>query len=74
MIGRQKLKTSSKDHKTMKTSRLTKLLLLLSALAALSLSGCVMKQTTRDSRGVIQEEKYIIKRPVKNFIKNVEVE
>ena len=43
-------------------------------LVALFVSGCLMKQTTRDSRGVITEEKYIIKRPVKNVIKNLEVE
>lgn len=47
---------------------------LLFALGALSLSGCIMKQTTRDSRGVITDEKYIIKRPIKNFVENVEVE
>ena len=44
------------------------------ALLAIFLSGCVTKQTKTDSRGIIREEKYIIKRPVKNFIENVEFE
>ncbi len=74
MIGRQKFKTSSKEQKTMNTNKLTKLLLLLISLVGLSLSGCLMKQTTRDSKGMITEEKYIIKRPIKNVIKNLEVE
>jgi hypothetical protein len=43
-------------------------------LAALFVSGCLMKQTTRNSQGIITDEKYIIKRPVKNVIKNLEVE
>jgi hypothetical protein len=55
-------------------STLARLFIMASALIALSLSGCVMKQTTRDSQGRITDEKYIIKRPVKNFIQNVEVE
>ena len=44
------------------------------AFVALFLSGCLMKQTTRDSSGVVTDEKYIIKRPIKNVIKNLEVE
>jgi len=43
-------------------------------LAALSVCGCVTKRTVYDQNGVITDEKYIIKRPVKNFIQNVEVE
>ena len=43
-------------------------------LVALFMSGCLMKQTTRDSSGIIVEEKYIIKRPIKNVIQNLEVE
>jgi len=43
-------------------------------LIALSFCGCVYKQTTTNSQGAVTDEKYIIKRPVKNFIKNVEVE
>jgi hypothetical protein len=43
-------------------------------LAALFVSGCLMKRTTTNSAGVVTEEKYIITRPVKNAIKNIEVE
>ncbi len=43
------------------------------SLVALCLSGCVVKRTTTDEKGRT-DEKYIIKRPVKNFIENVEVE
>jgi len=43
-------------------------------LIALSFSGCVTKQTTTNSQGVVTDEKYIIKRPVKKFINNVEFE
>jgi hypothetical protein len=48
--------------------------LLLFMLAALSFCGCVTKRTTYDQNGVITDEKYIIKRPIKDFIQNVEVE
>ena len=41
---------------------------------ALFVSGCLMKQTTRDDRGIVTEEKYIIKRPIKNVIENLDVE
>ena len=37
-------------------------------------SGCVYKQETINAQGVIIDEKYIIKRPVKDFIKKVEFE
>ena len=37
------------------------------------LTSCVTKQTTTVN-GQFVEEKYVIKRPVKNFIQNVEVE
>jgi hypothetical protein len=43
-------------------------------LIALSLSGCVMKETKTDRRGVVTEEKYVIKRPVKEALENMEVE
>jgi hypothetical protein len=44
------------------------------AVVALSLSGCVMRETTTNSRGVVTDDKYIIKRPVKDFIEKVEFE
>lgn len=51
-----------------------KSLILIAALAPLTLlSSCVIKQTTT-REGAVVDEKYIIKRPVKNFIENVEVE
>ena len=43
-------------------------------LVALCMSGCLMKQTTTNSQGIVVDEKYIIKRPLKNIIKNLEVE
>jgi hypothetical protein len=43
-------------------------------LATLLLSGCLVKQTTTDHRGLVTDEKYIIKRPLKEAIKNMEVE
>jgi hypothetical protein len=43
------------------------------ALAALFLTGCVMKRTVTDEKGGTKE-KYIIKRPLKEFIKDVESE
>jgi hypothetical protein len=43
-------------------------------LVMLTFPGCVYKQTTTDHRGVVTDEKYIIKRPVKEFIENVEIE
>lgn len=48
-------------------------LIITSLLSYLFLTGCIMKQTTT-SNGAITDQKYIIKRPVKNFIDNVEVE
>lgn len=48
-------------------------LLLVCLVSFTALTGCVVKQTTtRD--GAFVEEKYVIKRPVKNFVENVEVE
>ena len=44
------------------------------AVVALSLSGCIYKQEKINSRGQVTEEKYIIKRPVKDFIEKVEFE
>ena len=44
------------------------------ALVTLTLSGCVYKKTVTDSRGVVVEDKYIIKRPVKDFVDKVEFE
>ncbi len=41
---------------------------------AFSLCGCVTQQTTYDRQGNVTDEKYIIHRPIKNFIENVEVE
>jgi len=49
------------------------ILIFASLLSYLILTGCITKQTTT-SNGAFVEEKYVIKRPVKNFIKNVEVE
>ena len=40
----------------------------------LSLSGCVTQQTTTNSEGVVIEDKYVIERPLKKFIKKVEFE
>ena len=37
-------------------------------------SGCVYKQETMNSQGQVTEEKYIIKRPVKDLIEKVEFE
>jgi hypothetical protein len=42
-------------------------------LSYLTLTGCITKQTTT-SNGAFVEEKYVIKRPVKNLIQNLEVE
>ena len=41
---------------------------------ALVCSSCVIKQTRTDSDGSVVDEKYIVKRPLKKFIKNVEFE
>ena len=43
-------------------------------LMTLVLSGCIMRETTTDSRGVVTDDKYIIKRPVKDFVEKVEFE
>ena len=50
-------------------------LLLLPALVlvALATTGCVTKRTVTKG-GQPVEEKYVVKRPVKNFINNVEFE
>ena len=42
-------------------------------ICAVSCSGCLMKRTTTDWKGQTQE-KYVIKRPVKKIITNLEVE
>jgi hypothetical protein len=39
----------------------------------LGISGCVTKRTVTE-RGHTVEEKYVVKRPVKKFINNVEFE
>lgn len=54
--------------------KLTCMKLSLLMLGALFLSGCLMKRTTTDHRGLVTEEKYIIKRPVKDALNNMEVE
>ena len=46
---------------------------LLITILTLSFQGCVVKRTT-ESGGRVTEEKYIVKRPVKNLIQNTEVE
>ena len=43
-------------------------------LVTLSFVGCVTRRTTRDSQGIVTEDKFIIKRPIKNFVNNVEME
>ena len=43
-------------------------------LIALCMTGCLVKRTTTNSVGIVTEEKYIITRPVKNAIENIEVE
>ena len=40
----------------------------------LVMCGCVTKQTTYDRSGAIEEEKYVIKRPLKKFVETVEFE
>jgi len=55
----------------MKTSMMKPIILIL---ATLSLVGCITRQTTRDSQGIVTDDKFIIKRPIKNFINNVEME
>jgi len=50
------------------------ILIFASLLSYLILTGCLTKQTTTTSSGALIEEKYVIKRPVKKFIQNVEVE
>lgn len=52
-------------------NKLTVLSLLIGA--TLPLASCVTKQTTRRA-GVVVDEKYVVKRPVKKFIETVEVE
>ena len=48
-------------------------LLILSGLSLASTS-CVTKRTVTDDRGVVVDESYVIHRPVKKFVENVEVE
>ena len=43
-------------------------------LISIILSGCIMRGTTTNSRGVVTGDKYIIKRPVKDFVEKVEFE
>jgi hypothetical protein len=43
-------------------------------LISIILSGCIMRETTTNSRGVVTDDKYIIKRPVKDFVEKVEFE
>ncbi|MFT5904585.1 MAG: hypothetical protein ACI9E1_000170 [Cryomorphaceae bacterium] len=52
---------------------LKKLTLLGLLLATASLTGCVTKRTTT-SNGAVTDEKYVVKRPIKKFINNVEFE
>lgn len=52
-------------------NKLPMLLLILGA--AVPLTSCVTKQTTTRG-GVVVDEKYVVKRPVKKFIDTVEVE
>jgi len=42
-------------------------------LSMITLTGCVTKQTTT-ANGVVIDEKYVVKRPVKKFIQTVEFE
>ena len=46
---------------------------LLIGILTFPLQGCVVKRTT-ESGGRVTEEKYIVKRPVKNLIQNTEIE
>ncbi len=46
--------------------------LLLLALAAFGLTSCLTQRTVREGGHV--EKKYVIKRPLKNVLENVEVE
>lgn len=41
---------------------------------ALFLCSCVYKQEKISREGVVMEEKYIIKRPIKDFVEKVEFE
>ena len=43
-------------------------------LIILAFSGCIYKQTKYDSKGYVIEEKYVVERPVKDFIENVKFE
>jgi hypothetical protein len=43
------------------------------AVLVLGTSGCVTKRTTTQ-RGQVVDEKYVVKRPVKNALENLEVE
>ena len=48
--------------------------ILAAALMALFLSGCLVQETKTNRQGVVTEEKYVIKRPVKEALENLEVE
>ena len=43
-------------------------------LVVFALSGCIYKETTTNNQGIVTEDKYIIKRPLKDFVENVEFE
>ena len=55
----------------MKISMMKPIILIL---VTLSFVGCITRRTTRDSQGIVTEDKYIIKRPIKTFVENVEME
>jgi hypothetical protein len=48
--------------------------IILLSFVSIIFSGCIYKQETINSRGQVTEEKYIIKRPVKDFVEKVEFE
>ena len=37
-------------------------------------TSCITKRTVTDDQGVVVDESYVIHRPVKEFVENVEVE
>jgi hypothetical protein len=60
-----------RKNRIMKISMMKPIILIL---VTLSLVGCITRKTTRDSQGIVIEDKYIIKRPIKTFVNNVEME
>ena len=50
------------------------LLLLALAPGLILVTGCVTKRKIYDSQGVLVDEQTIVKRPLKKFFKNVEME